>query len=113
MSPTPFGRRNFMKNGSGSSVFSMTCERFSTLRSGPTMVSASASGMARILWRNGAFSYPRKRCGGGVRSSVPTRSASGSDDQAGAAIPGTGTRSCFASTANGSSSGVPSTKMAT
>jgi hypothetical protein len=30
LSPTPLGRRNFMKNDPGSSVFSMTCERFST-----------------------------------------------------------------------------------
>jgi hypothetical protein len=30
LSLTPLGRRNFMKNDDGSSVFSMTCERFST-----------------------------------------------------------------------------------
>ena len=29
--PTPFGRRNFMKNDPGSNVFSMIWERFSTL----------------------------------------------------------------------------------
>ena len=31
LSPTPSGRRNFMKNDPGSSVFSMSWERFSTL----------------------------------------------------------------------------------
>ena len=49
LSPTPSGRRNFMKNDPGSSVFSMTCERFSTL-------SRSAGG-ARNFMKTGSAYY--------------------------------------------------------